>query len=1625
MTFWNQTFVFHSIDTNQLTRKPRRYGVSLLFTFGILMLIGLSVKADHEELSGWPFPVPESIAMMKINSTFGVGYGSNGISAQDLVEIVSDNTSIEGLIYWPGVTSAIETILATSGSPDPSQVKQALVRSERVWEDPDALDRALTWLNNPMNDGSFVNSFTVEDIHQLVMQNYSVDSASTQWGSITNDLQHSHANTSSYNFDSAFMEVEIRLTYDASTWPFSASVDQALAEINDPDNDPSTPNNDLTVEELMYLVEGRIAPQGSPFLPIVDWQMVAADINSSGGATGSLSPGRLLHALGILYWPQNWAPQESALGYLNDPDNTPDDPSDDNSFIAEELLYLLYSSLTGSEGTVNWADISGYQYILNSWQILSQLNSQSSSLINGGRTEGNNFSWDDLRNMLGWDPFPDNVLEYINANSSDSISSADLMVAFSRNHMAGIIGGAGFVNFTDWAGMADQLGITENQLNNAPGREVNWPFPVEQSTAMSILNDRNSDGQPDFFFNPRFLVQIVKNDSNPGDYGVAADWNIVSQILSAPTWDRSTTGGTISETTPWNPNGLSLSADEVKSALLGTPEETNQPLWLFPVSSEQTLLFLNDPYGTTSDSSDDNTFDESYLIVTVSDNTTEGAQGIPIINWAGVTSSLNTDSTSYQFTVGEMIEAFGLWEYLGQPIPVPPDQALSNLNDPDQDLSTSNGTLTIEALNGYISSSMIANSMDWSQLVGILQANELSGVEYRFTTDGQPVIFQYNQIYLQAALGLYPWDHGRTPIEALAILNDPDFDGADENNFNLPWLVANYHYPQAAISPINDPDSNGVNDNYWTVIDLYWIFGWQPQNLPWSYSIPIEEALSQLNDPDQDDQSVAKFTPGSLYGYDIPSLRTLTVETVSGPVTNWQLLAQKLSELGADGYTVANVVSVPSTADYIITVEQLKEIFAQPDTTGRGWPENFQSEELAMDGLNDPDNNGTNDNNFTVDFVLDLIEAYSSNGITDWVGVASALNQDGISDGTIDFTPDNNFSGDPSMALFLPSILTGEQSGHLALESISIWAFPADETEALSKINQVSRKVNGMPIVYEDFTAYDIISYVSQSTGSLSQQTDWETVAVRLNQYASAPPELVFNDFTASFVKSALGFLSWDFPVVEVEALARLNSIGSLSGEATNTFTTQDVLSALDHYGFTADHVVEFDFQLAADWLNGQETDNVGQINENQPLDSLFTALYWNFPPHPVQALEYFNDPDQDGNQDNSFDLKDLLQAVNFESWSDMIDWVAAANQLNELNSSDSSNFTAEMVSLGFEFGGVGPDSAESAADSPLGTAVVNLMPGINMISLPNQPEDPYTARSLIELIHQSKYPQDDGVNLVPGGNVTDVNWLIRYDLVDQKFRSYVWSIDNLQAGFDIEGGQGYIVNVSSARSVQFVGTVWDGILNPLAPSLEPKRPQTWAFILLGQLPPQLTSQLDNHSVRVTNLQTGRQLAETTGLQPQFRLPMVDSLQQSIVHQGDLIRVEVCEPSGQRVADAEFVIGTEELATAYRRVNLQYNPIPDLTRLRQNYPNPFNPETWIPFDLSQEGEVKITIYDLTGHQVRLLPMGRKPAGIYHSQQRAAYWDGKTETGESVASGIYFYSIQTEDHTETRRMVILK
>ena len=95
------------------------------------------------------------------------------------------------------------------------------------------------------------------------------------------------------------------------------------------------------------------------------------------------------------------------------------------------------------------------------------------------------------------------------------------------------------------------------------------------------------------------------------------------------------------------------------------------------------------------------------------------------------------------------------------------------------------------------------------------------------------------------------------------------------------------------------------------------------------------------------------------------------------------------------------------------------------------------------------------------------------------------------------------------------------------------------------------------------------------------------------------------------------------------------------------------------------------------------------------------------------------------------------------------------------------------------------------------------------------------------------------------------------------------------------------------------------------------------------------------------------------------------------------------------------------------------------TKLLPNYPNPFNPDTWIPYQLSEGSRITVKIYDVTGSLVRTINVGHKPVGYYLTRGRAIYWDGQNEKGESVSSGVYFYTLNTDTYTQTRRMVIVK
>ena len=127
------------------------------------------------------------------------------------------------------------------------------------------------------------------------------------------------------------------------------------------------------------------------------------------------------------------------------------------------------------------------------------------------------------------------------------------------------------------------------------------------------------------------------------------------------------------------------------------------------------------------------------------------------------------------------------------------------------------------------------------------------------------------------------------------------------------------------------------------------------------------------------------------------------------------------------------------------------------------------------------------------------------------------------------------------------------------------------------------------------------------------------------------------------------------------------------------------------------------------------------------------------------------------------------------------------------------------------------------------------------------------------------------------------------------------------------------------------------------------------------------------------------------------------------------------------VFDTENVEGINLPLSVEPRGNFALTMFGDIKRtaLLQNFPNPFNPETWIPYTLADNADVNVRIYNVEGKLVRKLDIGYQRAGSYLSREKAVYWDGRDQLGESVSSGIYFYTLKADAFSDTRRMVILK
>ena len=318
--------------------------------------------------------------------------------------------------------------------------------------------------------------------------------------------------------------------------------------------------------------------------------------------------------------------------------------------------------------------------------------------------------------------------------------------------------------------------------------------------------------------------------------------------------------------------------------------------------------------------------------------------------------------------------------------------------------------------------------------------------------------------------------------------------------------------------------------------------------------------------------------------------------------------------------------------------------------------------------------------------------------------------------------------------------------------------------------------------------------------------------------------------------------------------------------------------------------------------------------------------------------------------------------------------------------------------------------ASQMEAESYSNAYTVTLSKGLNMLSVPLTPPTPMTAKSLLAM--------------------TGATTLITLDTVTQSF--IAWTPSAPDDGFPIEGDKGYIVNVPEPRNFAFVGAPWTDQMEDAAaaPAISTALPQeAWAFVVSGRLgepnPYEGKPAYDGYQVIVRNLRTDSVIT-TTVRGDYFAAATADLERRSVVRVGDVVELRVMGPNGNAESEPlTFKVTPEHLANAVLSVSLDGIGQPTQNLLLQNYPNPFNPETWIPYQLSEDTDVSISIYGTTGELVRTLSLGYQSAGFYNSQSRAAYWDGRNALGERVASGVYFYQLTTPTFQQTRRLVIVK
>ena len=248
-----------------------------------------------------------------------------------------------------------------------------------------------------------------------------------------------------------------------------------------------------------------------------------------------------------------------------------------------------------------------------------------------------------------------------------------------------------------------------------------------------------------------------------------------------------------------------------------------------------------------------------------------------------------------------------------------------------------------------------------------------------------------------------------------------------------------------------------------------------------------------------------------------------------------------------------------------------------------------------------------------------------------------------------------------------------------------------------------------------------------------------------------------------------------------------------------------------------------------------------------------------------------------------------------------------------------------------------------------------------------------------------------------------------------------------------VMGDAAYLIRATSATTIPLFGEGWSNDTAgaaPVALAGYNVDGQTPVLNVHGGIIDEITGLArEGFRVKVKNLSTKAALNKVTSAETAegYNMTFVDLKAGHAARIGDVLEISADSPNpliGVQPVRHTVTVDDVKNSTIQLEELIAYE-IPAETELLRNYPNPFNPETWIPYHLSEDADVNLTIYDISGEVVRDIDVGHQTAAKYDTRAKAIYWDGRNRFGEQVASGIYFYHLDAGDFSGTRKMVILK